>query len=402
MQRGFMGYFQHTEKLPPDPILELMWEFKKDPRQGKIDLSVGIYYDEHLRSHVLPSVKQAEHIVFDKEQSKTYLPIDGDAHFVEQTKKLIFGDQIVNSKKGLMYAAQAVGGTGALRVGAEFLARSLKSKIYLPAPTWENHLKVFSQAGLSCDTYPYYDFNEHSVDFARCVDFLETLSERSIILLHACCHNPTGSDFTNQQWQQLSDIFLRKKLIPFFDMAYQGFGDGLEEDAYAVRLFAQNHHEMFLAFSYSKICGLYAERVGALCFLGNSIDEVEAVASQIKVLMRSNYSNPPKHGAVIVAELLSNDKLQHLWRQELKHMQQRIVSMREALAKALITKSTKQDFSYLASKKGMFCFSSLKPQQVQLLRETQGIYMARTGRINLTGLSKNNVDLVAQAITMSI
>lgn len=397
-----MGIFRNIEKLPPDPILELMWEFKKDPRQEKIDLSVGIYYDEHLRSEILPSVKQAEKQLFEKEASKTYLPIDGDAHFVDQTKKLIFGDKIVNSKKGLIYGAQAVGGTGALKVGADCLARNLQSKIYLPAPTWENHLKVFSQAGLNCDTYPYYDFNEHAIDFTSCIECFEKVPERSIILLHACCHNPTGSDFTNQQWQQLSEIFHRKKLIAFFDMAYQGFGDGLEEDAYGVRLFAQNHHEMFVAFSYSKICGLYAERVGALCFLGESIDEVEALASQIKVMIRSNYSNPPKHGALIVSELLSTPDLQSRWRQELKHMQQRIVSMREALATSLIACSTKKDFSYLLSKKGMFCFSSLKPAQVQLLKDAKGIYMTKTGRINLTGLSKNNVDLVAQAIIESI
>lgn len=393
-----MGYFEHTEKLPPDPILELMWEFKKDQRKEKIDLSVGIYYDEQLRSHVLPSVKQAEKILFDEEKAKTYLPIDGDPFFTQETKKLIFGQKICEDNKGLIYAAQSVGGTGALRIGAEFLAQALSTKIYVPAPTWENHIKVFTKAGLECDNYPYYNFSNHQVNFEQCLTFLESLHEKSIVLLHACCQNPTGSDFTHEQWEQISEVFLRKKLFPFFDMAYQGFGDGLEEDAFAVRLFARKGHQMLVAFSYSKICGLYAERVGALCFMGETIKEVEAVASQIKVLIRSNYSNPPKHGALIVSELFTNEQLKTLWQQELIAMQKRIVSMRESLAHILMKETAKKDFSYLLSKKGMFCFTSLTPHQVLELRESCGIYMTKTGRINLTGLSQDNLPKVAKAI----
>jgi aspartate/tyrosine/aromatic aminotransferase len=393
-----MGYFQHTEKLPPDPILELMWEFKKDERKEKIDLSVGIYYDEHLRSDILPSIKQAEKILFDEEKVKTYLPIDGEARFIEATKELVFGQSLCQALNNNIYVAQAVGGTGALRVGAEFLAKSLKAKIYLPAPTWENHTKVFAAAGLVCASYPYYNYVKNEIDFQKILDFFNLLEEGSIILLHACCHNPTGSDFTNEQWKQLSDLLMRKKHIPFFDMAYQGFGQGFDEDAYAVRLFAKSGHQMFIAFSYSKICGLYAERVGALCFIGETTQEVEAVASQLKVLIRSNYSNPPKHGALIVATLFNHAPLKEKWKQELTHMQKRIVSMKETLAHRLIKASSDKDFSYLLSKNGMFCFSSLTPSQVIELREVYRIYMTKTGRINLTGLSYENVDTVVKAI----
>jgi aspartate/tyrosine/aromatic aminotransferase len=393
-----MGYFQHIEKLPSDPILELMWEFKKDIRKEKIDLSVGIYYDEHLRADILPSIKQAEKTFLEEEKVKTYLPIDGESRFIEATKELVFGRDLCQTLAGHIYVAQAVGGTGALRVGAEFLARSLKAKIYLPTPTWENHTKVFTASGLVCDSYPYYDYVKNEIDFQKILDFFFLLEEGSIVLLHACCHNPTGSDFTQKQWQQLAELFMRKKHIAFFDMAYQGFGQGLDDDAYAVRLFANLGHQMFIAFSYSKICGLYAERVGALCFIGETTKEVEAVASQIKVLIRSNYSNPPKHGALIVATLFNHPHLKEKWKQELIYMQKRIVSMKETLAHHLMKASLHKDFSYLLSKKGMFCFSSLTPSQVIELREVYGIYMTKTGRINLTGLSDDNIDKVVKAI----
>lgn len=393
-----MGYFDHIEKLPADPILELMWDFRRDTREGKVDLSVGIFYDDNLKSEIFPSVKKAENILFEKEKAKTYLPIDGDAAFVEETKKIVFGESLLSKYSSLIYGAQSVGGTGALRVAADFLSKSIGSSIYVSDPTWDNHFKVFHAASLCVEIYPYYDFKGHKVDFSKMLEFIKQIPQKSIVLLHACCHNPTGADLTKEQWMELSSVMLKHKLIPFFDMAYQGFGDGLEEDAFSVRYFLEQGHQMLIAFSYSKIAGLYAERVGAVFFVGSSLKEVEAAASQIKVIIRSNYSNPPKHGAAILSTLFTDPLLKKEWEKELNKMRERIQKMREEFASDLIKRCDKKDYSYLLSKKGMFCFTDLTKDQVQKLRDEYAIYMTKTGRINLSGLIKQNMRFTIDSI----
>ena len=397
-----MGYFEHVERLPADPILELMWEFKRDPRKEKIDLSVGIYYDHQLKNLILPSVKEAEQRLYQEEQSKSYLPIDGDPVFNLETQRLILGAQLMSQLDQRCYTTQTVGGTGALRVGADFLFKTFGKKIFVPQPTWENHHKIFHAAGLEVKGYPYYNMHSHDLDFDKMKEFLMQIEDRSIILLHACCHNPTGSDLTHLQWKELSEVVKTKGHFPFFDMAYLGFGDGVEEDSFGVRYFAGQGHQMLVAFSYAKICGLYAERVGALTLVCENEKERGSCESLIKVLIRSNYSNPPKHGAKIVSVLLSNQKLREMWQNELSEMRERIQMMRDKFAKALIKECRSRDYTYLLNKKGMFCFSGLNGDQVHDLKEKQGIYMTKTGRVNLTGLNQLNLPIVVDAIKKSV
>lgn len=393
-----MGYFEHVDLLPPDPILELMWEFKRDSRPNKIDLSVGIYYDEELKNKILPSIKEAQRDLDLEEVSKIYLPIDGEISFRTLTQKLILGNDLYEETKSLAYTAQCVGGTGALRVGADFLFKTFGKTIYVPNPTWENHHKIFHAAGLEVKTYPYYDSKSHDVDFDKMKDFLSQIPEGSIILLHACCHNPTGADLTHKQWKELSHLIMQKKHFPFFDMAYLGFGEGIEEDAFGVRYFAKEHHQMLVAFSYAKIAGLYAERVGALTLLCQTEKEKEKAESWIKVLIRSNYSNPPKHGAATVAKVLADPVLKQKWLNELEQMKNRIANMRESFGKALIRECPSYDYTYILNKKGMFCFSGLDGIKVLKMKEELGIYMTRTGRVNLTGLCEKNLAKVVEAI----
>lgn len=394
-----MGHFTHLTTLPPDPILELMWAFKRDTRQKKIDLSVGIYYNDNLQPEILKTVLKAEEALLQLETDKSYLPIDGHAGFIEQTKKIIFGEKLLSKLTGSIYGAQTVGGTGALRVAGEFLAASIGKTIYVPNPTWANHMTMFLRAGLETKTYPYYDMVKHTIIFEDMMECLKKLPEKAIILLHGCCHNPTGTDLTHEQWKEVSTLMLKRKLVPLFDMAYQGFGDGLEEDAFAVRYFAEQGHEMLVAFSYAKIFGLYAERVGALMVLSHE-KETLSIASHIKSLIRSNYSNPPKHGASIVSYALAHEPLKNLWLTELTAMRNRIKKMRTMLLQVLIQKIPSKDYSYIDQTKGMFCFLNLEPRQVERLIQEQGIYMTKTGRINVTGLSEENLHAVIDAVSV--
>jgi aspartate/tyrosine/aromatic aminotransferase len=393
-----MGYFSHLETLPPDPILELMWVFKRDSRPKKIDLSVGIYYNDHLKLEVLKSVKQAEEAFFNLEKEKAYLPIDGHAGFIQETKKLLFGERLAHALGNRAYGAQTVGGTGALRVGGEFLAKTINTTIYVSDPTWANHVTMFPRAGLKVGTYPYYDFNSHEILFDKMLEYLEGLPPKSIILLHGCCHNPTGCDLTKQQWKTLSLLMREKQLIPFFDMAYQGFGDGLEEDAFGVRCFAEDGHEMLVAFSYAKIFGLYSERVGALFFVAGKEAEAQVASTHIKSLIRSNYSNPPKHGAALVYYVLETPPLKALWLKELSAMRERIQRMRLRLCDALCDRNTSKDYRYMNRMKGMFCLTGLGYAQVDQLMEGHGLYMLRNGRINVTGLNEDNLTDIVESI----
>jgi len=393
-----MGYFSHMETLPPDSVFELMWAFKKDPRPNKVDLSVGIYYNERLELEILQTVKKAEEALLQLEGEKAYLPIDGNACFIEETKKLLFGETLTLQLGGRLYGAQTVGGTAALRVGAEFLGKVFSGTIHVSDPTWANHPAIFAKAGFVAAPYPYYCKETHRVQVDKMLAYLEKLPPKSIVLLHGCCHNPTGCDLTQEQWKKVSSLMLKHKLIPFFDMAYQGFGEGLEEDAFAVRYFAEQGHEMFVSFSYAKIFGLYAERVGALLFLASDTKEAEIAATHIRALIRANYSNPPKHGAAVVAYVLSNPILQKLWRVELDNMRRRIMDMKELVYDILKEKVSSKNFNYLCDTKGMFCFTGLNTMQVERLIEEFGIYLLKTGRINVTGLNENNCSYVGEAI----
>lgn len=394
-----MGHFGHIETLPPDPILELMWAFKRDARQKKVDLSVGIYYNDKLQLEILKCVKQTEEALLQLETDKAYLPIDGHPGFINETKKLLFGETLFNKLGKNIYGTQTVGGTGALRMGGEFLAKTLNTTIHVSDPTWANHVTMFPRAGLKVETYPYYDFKSHEIVFDKMIKHLKMLPPKSIVLLHGCCHNPTGCDPTEEQWKEISSVMQKKKLIPFFDMAYQGFGDGLEEDAFGVRYFAEQGHEMLVAFSYAKIFGLYAERVGALFFVAGSEHEAQAAGTNIKSLIRSNYSNPPKHGAAVVYYVLTHGPLKELWMAELAVMRRRIQNMRLMFCDALCEKDAGKDYRYMNDKKGMFCFTGLEKYQVNRLMEEYGIYMMQTGRINITGLNEQNIADVVDAIT---
>lgn len=394
-----MGHFTHLETLPPDPILELMWAFKRDTRQKKIDLSVGIYHNDELQLEILNCVRQAEEALFQLETNKAYLPIDGQPGFISETKKVLFGESLLNKIGKNIYGAQSVGGTGALRVGGEFLAKTINTTIYVSDPTWANHITMFPRAGLKVGTYPYYDFKKHEIVFDKMVEYLNTLAPASIILLQGCCHNPTGCDFTKEQWKALSSVMKKKKLIPFFDMAYQGFGDGLEEDAFGVRYFADQGHEMLVAFSYAKIFGLYAERVGALFLIAENEEVAQAAGTNVKSLIRSNYSNPPKHGAAIVHYVLSHPHLKEMWIAELAQMRHRIQQMRLMFCNALCDKKTSKDYRYMNHMKGMFCFTGLERHHVKTLMDEYGIYMLQTGRISITGLNKDNIAEIVDAIT---
>ena len=375
--------FEKTLLAPPDPIFGLQAAFQADPRPHKINLSVGVYKDRALKTPILHVVKKVEGDLLHKESSKEYLPIDGDKQFLEHSGKLVFGAEW--DKR--IAAVQTVGGTGALRIGGDFLKQEGMESIYLPQPTWPNHPAIFKRCQLRVETYPYYDRERQQLDLS----YFEQLKENSVVLLHACCHNPTGIDPTMEQWEKLSKLFHAKKLFPFFDFAYQGFGRGLEEDAASVRLFTKAGHEMFVACSYAKNFGLYGERVGVLYAVTKTEERREKVQSQLKVIIRANYSNPPKHGALIVKEILGTPALKKEWEEELHGMRTRISMLREQFVK-------KTGFGFLKSRVGMFSFCDLSPQQVKRLCDEFAIYMTSDGRINIAGLNEDNLDYVAESI----
>ncbi len=390
--------FKHISQAPPDPIFGLMSDFAADTRGSKILLSVGVYVDEQGKVPILQSVKKAEKNLIAREETKSYLPIEGEKNFLNKIGSLIFGDFVWLKQRECIVAAQTPGGTGALRIGGEFLKKEVGDTIGVSDPTWVNHRGVFTACGLKLDIYPYYSLQTQKLEFERFIKHMESLTTGTIVLLHACCHNPTGSDFTFDQWKIISDLFLAKGLIPFFDFAYQGFREGLEEDAAAIRLFAEAGHHMLVAYSLSKNFGLYAERTGGLFILTESAEVASNVLSKVKSLIRTTYSNPPLHGSAIATEILSNPQLKQEWTQEVSLMRARIIKMRQLFCRALVAKSQKRDFRFLLEKSGMFCFTGLDKQEVSQLRDKFGIYMTHDGRMNLSGLNEKNLDTVVDAI----
>lgn len=397
-----MHFFEHVELVPPDPILGLQVAYNQDPRTTKVNLSVGVYKTPDLKTPILKTVKKAEALILENEKSKEYLPIDGDSSFTERSGQLIFGRGFWVKNNHRIHAFQSVGGTGALRIGADFLKQEIGSPIFISDPTWPNHRGVFTKAGLHVNTYPYYDIKKQHLEFDRFYECLSSMHPKSIAVFHACCHNPTGADLSLEQWQQVSSLCLEKGIIPFFDCAYQGFGKGVVEDVQPIRLFAEEGHEMLVASSYSKNFGLYAERIGALFVVAGSEKSAKHIGSKIKIIVRTNFSNPPLHGARIIAQILGHDHLKAEWETELAGMRERILEMRQAFTAAIMAKCKKKDFRYLNHRFGLFSFCGLEKMQVDRLISEYGIYMTGDGRINVAGLNEENMDYVVNSIAAVI
>jgi aspartate aminotransferase len=393
-----MVFFDRVPLAPSDPILGLTIAFQNDLRNHKVNLGVGLYKTDDLKTPVLESVKQAEAALLEEEQSKEYLPIDGDRLYLEQMGALVFGQQLWSEQKEKIASFQSIGGTGALKIGGTFIREELPHPIWIPTPTWPNHRGVFSHCGLKVENYPYYNLRRHCLDWEAMVSRLENLSAGTVVLLHACCHNPTGSDPSKEQWKTLCAIFREKRLIPFFDFAYQGFGCGVEEDAEAIRLFFSSHQEMLVAVSNAKNLSLYGERVGCLFIASSSAKTAEHISSRVKQIVRTNYSNPPMHGAKVAAYIFNQPSLRGLWQEELDTMRKRILKMRKLFTRKLSDKATKVDFSHIDKGSGMFGFTGLNKLEVDKIRVEYGIYMPSDGRINVCGLNMDNIDSVVDAI----
>lgn len=386
--------FEYLLQAPADPILGLADLYNSDERTNKINLSVGVYKDETTKTPILESVKKAERLLLDEETTKSYLPIDGVPLFNLATQKLLFGSEMERAR-----TSQAPGGTGALRIMADFLSRRTKVKrIWVSNPSWPNHRSVFQTAGLEVREYRYYDAQNHGLDFAGLMEDLNLVTAGEAVLFHGCCHNPTGIDPTPEQWQAISELALKNGWLPLFDLAYQGFGQGIEEDVYGLRLFANHHPELLIASSYSKNFGLYNERVGAFTLIAADAEIADRSFSQVKTIIRANYSNPPAHGAKIVSYILNNDELKEEWIDELTSMRQRIHRMRQLFVKTLQDKGANQDFSFIAKQNGMFSFSGLSEEQVLKLRDNYGIYIVNSGRINVAGMTLDNMSRLCESI----
>ncbi len=390
--------FAAVEMAPRDPILGLNESFNLDTRTTKVNLGVGVYFDDNGKIPLLGAVKVAEKARVDSLPARGYQPIDGPAAYNQAVQALLFGKDAALLSDGRVVTVQALGGTGALKVGADYLKQLLPgSTVFISDPSWENHRAIFESAGFKVETYPYYDAATRGVNFAAMKAALETLPSGSIVVLHACCHNPTGADLNEAQWRETIAVMQARGLVGFLDMAYQGFADGIVEDALALKLFAESGLQFFLSSSFSKSFSLYGERVGALSVVTATKDESARVLSQVKRVVRANYSNPPTHGGAIVAAVLSSTELRQMWEDELAAMRERIRAMRVGLVDALKAK-TSQDFSFIIKQRGMFSYTGLSAEQVARLQQEFGIYAVSSGRICLAALNSKNIAYVADAI----
>lgn len=391
--------FAAVEMAPRDPILGLTEGFNADTRPSKVNLGVGVYCDDTGKIPLLGAVRAAEKTRLEAAPARGYQPIDGLVAYNQAVQNLVFGQGSALLAEGRVLTIEALGGTGALKVGADYLRRLLPtSKLYISDPSWENHRALFETAGFTVENYPYYDAATRGVDFEGMKSFLKSLPASSIVVLHACCHNPTGADLTTDQWSEVVAITKERKLVPFIDMAYQGFADGIEADGSAVKQFADAGMQFLVSSSFSKSFSLYGERVGALSIVTASKEESGRVLSQIKRVIRTNYSNPPTHGGAIVAAVLASAELRKLWEAELGVMRNRIRAMRTGLVEELKAKGVTQDFSFVAQQRGMFSYTGLTVAQVDALRNDFGIYAVSTGRICLAALNSRNLSYVAEAM----
>jgi len=382
---------------PRDPILGVTEAYVADQNPRKVNLGVGVYTDDDGKVPLLECVRRAERAHIEAAPPHSYLPIDGLQAYDRAVMQLVFGAEPAAS--GRIVTVQALGGTGGLKIGADFLRLvAPQAQVWISEPSWENHRALFENAGFKVNAYPYYDARSHGVDFDGMRAALDRLPAGSIVVLHACCHNPTGVDLTQAQWQAVLEVVRRRGLVPFLDLAYQGFGDGIDADGYAVRLFAGAYSPVFVSSSFSKSFSLYGERVGAFSALTESPDEAARVLSQVKRIVRTNYSNPPTHGGRIVATVLAAPELRALWETELAGMRERIKSMRKALVEKIKARAPRADFGFMLAQRGMFSYSGLTKEQVGRLRAEFSIYAIDTGRICVAALNTKNVDYVADAI----
>ncbi len=388
-----------VEAAPPDSILGLTEAVKNDPNPKKVNLGVGVYMDDMGNTPVLQCVKEAERLLLTEEASKTYLPITGTSVYSDCVQKLLFGEESRVIKEKRAVTAHTPGGTGALRIGAELLKKCKGNvTIWVSSPTWANHTGIFTTAGFRVKSYPYYDAETKGLDYGAFLEGLKKIPAGDIVILHACCHNPSGVDPTAEQWQEVVETAKACGWFPFLDFAYQGFGRGLQEDRYVVELVADAGIDCFIASSFSKNFGLYNERTGALTVVGQSEEDVQVALSHLKTVVRVTYSNPPSHGGLIIAKILSDPSLTEMWGAELAAMRKRIVELRQALATGLKKRGVDTDFSYIVEQKGMFSFSGLSNEIVDQLREKYSIYVVDGGRINVAGLTSANIDYVCDAV----
>jgi aromatic-amino-acid transaminase len=392
--------FTAIEMAPRDPILGITEGFNADKNPNKINLGVGVYYGDDGKVPLLECVQQAEALLAEKHSPRTYLPIDGLAAYDKAVQELVFGadSAVIQEKRAI--TVQAIGGTGALKLGADFLKRfsAADAQVFISNPSWENHRALFESAGFVVNDYPYYDAATRGVDFTAMLAALKAMPAGAIVVLHACCHNPTGADLTQDQWADVIKVVAERRLVPFLDMAYQGFGDGIDEDGKVVRRFAEAGGALFVSNSFSKSFSLYGERVGALSIVAASAEEAARVLSQMKRVVRTNYSNPPIHGGQVVATALASPQLRALWEKELAGMRLRIREMRTLLAAKLKAKAPAHDFDFVVKQRGMFSYSGLTKPQVDRLRDEYSIYAVDTGRICVAALNTRNIDAVVDAI----
>lgn len=394
-----MSLFSAVEMAPRDPILGLNEQFNADTNPAKVNLGVGVYFDDNGKLPLLQCVLAAEKAMMNAPKPHGYLPIDGIAAYDDAVRALVFGADSEPVKSGRIATIQALGGTGGLKVGADFLNKlNPQAKVLISDPSWENHRALFESAGFVVNNYPYYDAATHGVNFDAMLHSLKAMPAGAIVLLHACCHNPTGADLSADQWTSVIEVVTGRGLIPFLDMAYQGFGDGITEDGQVVRRFADAGGPLFVSNSFSKSFSLYGERVGALSIVAGSAEETARVMSQLKRVIRTNYSNPPTHGGKVVATVLSNPELRALWEKELGEMRVRIRANREKFVDLLKQKAPNHDFSFVKTQRGMFSYSGLTKGQVDQLRNTYSIYAIDTGRICVAALNSANIDYVVDAI----
>ncbi|EDW78085.1 uncharacterized protein Dwil_GK24813 [Drosophila willistoni] len=395
------SWFTEVQMGPPDAILGVTEAFKKDTNPKKINLGAGAYRDDNTKPYVLPSVREAEKRLISRALDKEYSTIIGIPEFYNKAIELALGPSSQRLKAKHNATVQTISGTGALRVGAAFLSKFWKGnrEVYLPSPSWGNHVPIFEHSGLSVKRYRYYNAEHCNLDFNGMIEDLKKIPESSIVLLHACAHNPTGVDPSHEQWREISKVVKDRKLYPFIDMAYQGFATGdVDNDAFAVRIFEADGHDFCLAQSFAKNMGLYGERAGAYTVICSDQEEAARVMSQIKILIRALYSNPPIHGARLAAEILNNDDLRSQWLKDVKVMADRIIDVRGKLKANLEKLGSSQNWNHIVDQIGMFCFTGLKPEQVDKLTKEHSVYLTRDGRVSMAGVTSKNVDYLAESI----
>lgn len=392
--------FESLEMAPPDAILGLTEAFNQDTNPDKINLTIGVYKNESGTTPIFRTVKKAEERILSEESTKSYLAINGSKEYASAVQHLIFGDDHEIVSSGRAVTAHTPGGTGALRVAAEFIKRvNPDATVWLSKPTWPNHPSIFEAAGLAMKSYPYYDAESKTLDFDAMTAALEQVQPRDTVLLHGCCHNPTGMDPDAEQWQQLAELLYSKQALVFFDFAYQGLGNGLDEDAVGLRTFCKEGCELLVSSSFSKNFGLYRERTGALTLVAKDADIAAKSMSVLKQVIRANYSNPPSHGAAIVTTILGDPDLRADWEAEVKEMCARIADMRRQFVEKLKELGVTRDFSFLTTQNGMFSFSGLNPEQVKRLKDEYAIYIVGSGRINVASLTPGNIDAFCKAVS---